>query len=100
MGSVLVRPHFRPVMPALHPRGLRPRIPECGVHVPRNQVDLLSIVVGPIFGPIIPNMGPQVRMADALFSGVQQRVLAVLFGAPERSFYRNELLKLTASGKG
>src|SRR3954463_35185 len=45
-------------------------------------------------------MGPKMRMGEALFSGVQQRVLALLFGMPERSFYRNELLKLTDSGKG
>lgn len=55
---------------------------------------------GPNCGPIIPNMGPKVSLGDALFSGVQQRVLAVLFGMPERSFYRNELLQLTKSGKG
>src|SRR3989442_6724146 len=55
---------------------------------------------GPIFGPIIPNMGPKVRLGDALFSGVQQGELAALFGLPERSFYRNGLLQLTKSGKG
>lgn len=45
-------------------------------------------------------MGPKVQIGEALFSGVQQRVLAVLFGMPERSFYRNELMQLTKSGKG
>jgi len=39
-------------------------------------------------------------LSDALFSGVQQRVLAVLFGTPDRSFYGNELMRLTGSGKG
>jgi predicted nucleotidyltransferase len=39
-------------------------------------------------------------LGDALFRGVQQRVLAVLFGAPDRSFYGNELMRLTGSGKG
>ena len=39
-------------------------------------------------------------MGDALFAGVQQRVLGALFGNPERSFYGNELLRLTGSGKG
>lgn len=39
-------------------------------------------------------------LGDALFAGVQQRVLGTLFGNPERSFYGNELLRLTASGKG
>lgn len=57
---------------------------------------------GPKLGPIIPKMGLKTTssLSDALFSGVQQRVLAVLFGAPERSFYGNQLMRLTGSGKG
>jgi predicted nucleotidyltransferase len=39
-------------------------------------------------------------VADALFTKVQQRVLAVLFGNPERSFYANELIALVRSGSG
>lgn len=39
-------------------------------------------------------------MADALFSGTQQRVLSLIFGQPERSFYANELIALTRSGSG
>ena len=39
-------------------------------------------------------------VADALFSGLQQRLLAVLFGQPDRSFYGNELLRLTGTGRG
>ena len=39
-------------------------------------------------------------MADALFSKVQQRVLGVLFGSPERSFYANEIIGLARSGTG
>src|ERR1700693_6298516 len=39
-------------------------------------------------------------VADALFTKVQQRVLAVLFGNPERSFYANELIALAGSGAG
>lgn len=42
----------------------------------------------------------QYSVADALFSGLQQRVLAVLFGQPDRSFYGNELLRLTGTGRG
>jgi len=45
-------------------------------------------------------MGPRARLGNALFSGVQQRVLAVLFGRPDQSFYRNEPMRLTGSGKG
>jgi len=39
-------------------------------------------------------------VADALFTKVQQRVLAVLFGNHARSFYANELIALVASGSG
>ena len=39
-------------------------------------------------------------LADALFTKVQQRVLAVLFGHPDRSFYANELIALAGSGTG
>jgi len=39
-------------------------------------------------------------LADALFAKVQQRVLAVLFGNPRRSFYANEVIALAQSGTG
>lgn len=39
-------------------------------------------------------------MADALFSGTKQRVLAILFGQPDRSFYANELISLVHGGTG
>jgi len=39
-------------------------------------------------------------LADALFSRTQQRVLAFLFGQPDRSFYATELIKLVGSGSG
>jgi predicted nucleotidyltransferase len=39
-------------------------------------------------------------IANALFTKVQQRVLAILFGNHERSFYANELIALAGSGSG
>lgn len=65
----------------------------------------------PILGSKIPKMGtkkPQSvnrslvssGVADALFTKVQQRVLAVLFGNHARSFYANELIALACSGSG
>jgi predicted nucleotidyltransferase len=39
-------------------------------------------------------------LSDALFSKTQQRVLALLFGQPERSFFATELIALTKSGSG
>ncbi len=38
--------------------------------------------------------------ADALFTKTQQRVLAVLFGQSDRSFYANEIIGRAASGSG
>ena len=40
------------------------------------------------------------RLADALFPRGRQRVLAVLFGSPGRSFYANEVIALAKSGTG
>ena len=39
-------------------------------------------------------------LASALFSATQQRVLSLLFGQPNRSFYTSELIKLVGSGSG
>lgn len=39
-------------------------------------------------------------VANALFPDVRQRVLALLFASPHRSFYANELITLARSGKG
>lgn len=40
------------------------------------------------------------NLANALFTTTQQRVLALLFGQPERSFYASELIARTGSGSG
>jgi len=44
--------------------------------------------------------GASFGFADALFSSTQQKLLALLFGQPERSFYARELIGLTGSGTG
>lgn len=41
-----------------------------------------------------------IGLSDALFSKVQARVLGLLFGNPDRSFYANELFRLAGSGAG
>jgi predicted nucleotidyltransferase len=61
----------------------------------------------------MPNMGTQLPpspkqasaprrsgLADALFTGTQQRVLGLLFGQPGRSFYATELIGLAGAGSG
>lgn len=55
--------------------------------------------VVPCSGFTVPRMGTT-SVADALFTKVQQRVLAVLFGDPARSFYASELIARVASGNG
>jgi len=66
-----------------------------------------SLPIKPILGMIKPNMGLKINsqsshtsFSDALFSGTKQRVLGVLFGQPNRSFYSNELINLASSGSG
>ena len=58
----------------------------------------------PKLGIIIPNMGTKSDvvsgLAEALFSRVQLRVLAILFGRPDRAFHASEIIKLAASGSG
>ena len=39
-------------------------------------------------------------LADALFTTTQQRLLALLFGQPARTFFVTELITLTGSGSG
>ena len=57
----------------------------------------------------MPNMGmraktvsatPHTSLASALFSNTQQRVLAFLFGQPQRSFFATELIGLAGGGSG
>jgi len=45
-------------------------------------------------------MGNQISIADALFSKTQQRVLGLLFGHPERSFYLKEIIDRVNVGRG
>jgi predicted nucleotidyltransferase len=39
-------------------------------------------------------------LSNALFSNVQQRVLGLIFGQPERSFYTSEIVRTVNSGTG
>jgi predicted nucleotidyltransferase len=60
-------------------------------------------------GPIVPKLGLMVNymsanqslnLGDALFSKTQQRVLGLLFGKPDQSFYANEIVRWAGLGKG
>ena len=50
--------------------------------------------------PKPPGVPPRLSLADALFTATQQRVLGLLFGQPDRSFYGNELIALVQGGSG
>ena len=67
----------------------------------------------PDLGMLMPNMGMKrpvratpssaarsASLADALFTGTQQRVLGLLFGQPARSYYATELIGLAGGGSG
>lgn len=55
----------------------------------------------PKIGIMIPKMGIQsTGLGAALFTKTQQRVLALLFGNPDRSHYTNEILRYADGGVG
>src|SRR6266849_2822605 len=62
----------------------------------------------PNTGMIVPILGINTgyrrsrpkSLADALFTKTQQRVMRVLFGQPERSFYSAELIRDAGTGSG
>ena len=67
----------------------------------RTQKGLYHTVMGPRSHPRRDHPRTSVPgLADALFAKVQQRVRAVLFGTPQRSFYTNEVIALARSGTG
>ena len=43
---------------------------------------------------------PATAIGDALFTKTQQRVLGLLFGKPDRSFYTNEIVRWADMGRG
>lgn len=57
-------------------------------------------------GSIVPKLGPsgepgvKVSIADALFTKTQQRVLGLLYGRPDITFYTNEIVRWADMGRG
>jgi predicted nucleotidyltransferase len=62
----------------------------------------------PKWGMIVPILGLKQKprktarrsLADALFTKTQQRVLGLLFGTPDRTFYASELIRTAGTGSG
>lgn len=48
----------------------------------------------------VPRTVRRTSVADALFSRTQQRVLGILYGNPERSFFATEIFERAGSGRG
>ena len=63
-------------------------------------------LIRPKKGSIVPNLGlvtkdmQSTSIADALFTKTQQRVLSLLFGKPDTSFYTNEIVRWANMGRG
>jgi predicted nucleotidyltransferase len=56
-------------------------------------------MINPNMGSTTPSASPS-GLADALFPRVRQRVLGLLYGNPDRSFFSNEVVALAQSGTG
>ena len=54
----------------------------------------------PVMGTVLDASHETVGVADALFGHVRQRVLALLFGRSDRSFYANEIIGWVDAGSG
>ena len=60
----------------------------------------------PNSGTILPKLGTIMTttssssLADALFTSTQQKVLGLLFGQPDRSFFVTQIMELAKSGRG
>ena len=68
---------------------------------------LKGLLIIPNMGTIIPNLGiilcsdmNSSAIGDALFTKTQQRVLGLLFGKPDESFYTNEIMRWVSMGRG
>lgn len=64
--------------------------PNLGIKMPKMGIKAASL----------PSPSSGTNLAGALFSGTQQRVLGLLFGQPDRSFYATELIALAGVGSG
>lgn len=64
------------------------------LHVEKTQKGAYSTHIGSFVRSMQSNIG------EALFTKTQQKVLGLLYGHAQRSFYLNELIKLAGMGRG
>lgn len=76
-------------------------IPKLGSIVPELGIYTMTTASE---SPHTPQAGTPVAgrsaLADALFTSTQQKVLGLLFGQPERSFFVTQIMQLAKSGRG
>ena len=72
-------------------------IPKMGINIPDMGMTILESELQKQ-APAQKHYG--YSLADALFSSTQQRVLGLLFGQPERSFFANEIIARLGAGSG
>ena len=77
-------------------------LPKLGTNLPEMGMSNLTPTSRPArrSASAAETSAPPTSLADALFTTTQQRLLALLFGQPSRSFFATELIGLTGSGSG
>lgn len=75
-------------------------IPNAGINIPRMGTQKRSHQRTARTRSRPRTAAPRASLANALFAATQQRVLALLFGAPERSYFTSELIRLVQAGSG
>lgn len=79
---------------ALYIPKLGSKIPKMGIKTQRKAAESRAQYV------VEPHGQARENLAGALFTTTQQRVLGLLFGQPERSFFATELINLAGAGSG
>jgi len=102
-----VRPASIPTFPLRGGRSygdrVRLNIPKMGSKMPKMGNTTATRTRGRTAARPAKVRGPvpaRASMASTLFSVTQQRVLGLLFGQPERSFFASELISLAGAGSG
>ncbi len=79
------------------PTVVAPNIPKTATIILNSSMIVPIMSTKSLKSPILP---APTGLADALFSPVQQRVLGLLFGQPQRRFQSAEVIRLAGSGTG
>lgn len=85
-------------MASQHYLGLH--IPNMGINIPNMGISRRQSRGQAAANPKAASVSEGTSLADALFTATQQRVLALLFGQPDRSFFATELITRAKVGSG